>query len=270
MSWSIAYGNTVPRRPVDDSVADSVNPIGAAWNIWRAMRRTRPPRPAGAGVLDHSAFRPVLQAVEEGGVRAIDDTASQLEEYLAYLGRQSPDRLTTQHSLAFWVNLYNGHALSLAARAHRQGRPSVLAVADAFDGTVVAIDGEDLSLDAIEHGKIRRFGDARIHGALVCGSVSCPTLRFEPFAGESIDDQLDDQLMSFLGGGGATLTDGVLRLSRVFYWYSGDFVRGPPTWLPASKRAVVESITPWLPQGWAAASDIGYMGYDWGLACEVR
>ena len=46
-------------------------------------------------------------------------------------------------------------------------------------------------LDDIEHGKVRRFGDPRIHSALVCGSVSCPTLRFEPYEGDRLDASAD-------------------------------------------------------------------------------
>ena len=51
----------------------------------------------------------------------------------------------------------------------------------AFDAPWAMVGGESLSLNDIEHGKIRRFRDPRIHAALVCGSVSCPTLRYEPF-----------------------------------------------------------------------------------------
>jgi hypothetical protein len=57
---------------------------------------------------------------------------------------------------------------------------SVLRMPGAFSAPFVTVAGERLSLDAIEHAKIRRFADPRIHAALVCGSVSCPTLRPPP------------------------------------------------------------------------------------------
>ena len=92
---------------------------------------------------------------------------------------------------------------------------------------MIEVAGEKLSLIDIEHGKIRRFSDPRIHGALVCGSLSCPTLRPEPFVGSTLQEQLNDQMAQFLRLGGAVVDRdaGVLSLSRVFRWYGSDFVR---------------------------------------------
>jgi hypothetical protein len=153
----------------------------------------------------------------------------------------------------------------------------VLRVPGAFDRPVLDIAGEQLSLDAIEHGKIRRFGDPRIHGALVCGSVSCPTLRFEPYRGEELDSQLDDQMRRFLAGGGAQLDQGTgtVHLSRVFLWYGGDFTRpaSMPTWLPARPAALPRVLLPWLDESadWLASGPaaVKYQPYDWGLRCSV-
>ena len=83
--------------------------------------------------------------------------------------------------LAFWLNLYNAGALALAADTLSAGENTVLRIPGAFDAPWAMVGGESLSLNDIEHGKIRRFGDPRIHAALVCGSASCPTLRYEPF-----------------------------------------------------------------------------------------
>jgi hypothetical protein len=153
----------------------------------------------------------------------------------------------------------------------------VLRVPGAFDRPWATISGEELSLNAIEHGKIRRFGDPRIHGALVCGSVSCPTLRYQPF-GPDLNEQLDDQMASFLAGGGAAVDrlSGTLRLSWIFLWYGGDFVRPKrmPTWLPARKRDLARVIARWLPAddaAWVLTSSptVDYADYDWGLACSI-
>ena len=43
------------------------------------------------------------------------------------------------------------------------------------------------------------------------------------------DTQLDDQMKSFLSGGGAIAgEDGSIELSRVFKWFGSDFVRPTP------------------------------------------
>ena len=147
-----------------------------------------------------------------------------------------------------------------------------------FSRTWAEVAGEELSLDDVEHGKIRRFGDPRIHGALVCGSVSCPTLRYEPYAGDRLDAQLDAQMRAFLAGGGARVDRdrGVLGLSRVFLWYGGDFTRPHrmPTWLPARRRHLTSVISRWLSPAdatWVAQTTptVEFAPYDWALACSI-
>lgn len=188
-----------------------------------------------------------------------------------------PDSLSADGALAFWLNLYNAGALALAADAISAGASTVLRIPGAFDAPWAMVGGEALSLNDIEHGKIRRFKDPRIHAALVCGSVSCPSLRYEPF-GEDLGVQLDEQMRSFLSGGGARVDreTGALELSRVFLWYGGDFVRPGrmPTWVPARRSDLARSIAQWLPDedaSWVVASSptVAYSAYDWGLACSV-
>jgi hypothetical protein len=219
-------------------------------------------------VADHDGFRPILDAVRDGGVSAIG--GPQLDSYLATLGTIDPDELNRNHALAYWLNLYNAHALTVAARAHRAGASSVLRVKGAFEDTTITVAGESLSLDGIEHGKLRRFGDPRVHAALVCGALSCPTLRFEPFDGDKVDDQLDDQIRSFLAQGGAQMDGDTLRLSRIFLWFSGDFVRKMPAWRPVAKTRLLRSLREWLPREAQHPERIEFMRYDWGLGCAVR
>ena len=219
----------------------------------------------------------MLHALAEGGTSALARVQDDLQRFLAEVRTVDPATLTGPEELAYWLNLYNAGALELAAQAFVEGAESVLRVPGGFDSPRFHIGGEQLSLDAIEHGKIRRFRDPRIHAALVCGSVSCPTLRYEPFRGYELDAQLDDQMRQFLAAGGAELDAGArtARLSRVFLWYGGDFTRPHrmPTWLPARPRNLVRALLPWLDESAApaAAGDLSveYQGYDWGLRCSV-
>lgn len=248
----------------------TVNPIRAAFQVWRAIRTTRPPRPTGTNAADHDAFRGVLQAVAEGGVAAIADVGDQLQTYLRALAEVAPDDLAPDDALAYWLNLYNAHALAAADVAYLNSEASVLRLPNVFSGPVAEISGERLSLNAIEHGKVRRFGDPRIHAALVCGSVSCPTLRFEPFDGSALDEQLDDQMRRFLINGGIKIEGDLLVLSRVFMWYSGDFTRKMPAWIPARRRDLVAALRRWLPPEAGSTRRIEFMDYDWALGCRVR
>jgi hypothetical protein len=254
---------------------ENPNPLLVGWSILRAMR-VRKPRPSGTAVVEHDALSEILDVLAESGVPGLASQRVRIAEYVADLATVDPDHLSRNDALAFWLNLYNAGALELAAETSAQGAPSVLRVPGGFSRAWVNIAGEDLSLDDIEHGKLRRFGDPRIHGALVCGSASCPTLRYEPYTGSTVDRQLDDQMRAFLAGGGVHYNEGSqrLELSRIFKWYGADFVRPHrmPSWIPPSKSAVAAAIERWLDPELRDVADraaIRFQSYDWTLACSI-
>lgn len=253
------------------------NPLSAAWHMLHA-RRLSEPHPDGAYVADHARLGRVLDQLKAEGIGSLVEASPDLDAYRDELSAIDPDAMTAAESLALWINLYNAGALRTAARALSRDADSVLRVPGAFSAPWVTIGNETMSLDDIEHGKIRRFGDPRIHGALVCGSVSCPTLRREPFTGADLDAQLDDQMRSFLarGGAGYDQATNTLRLSRILKWYGADFVRPDrmPTIRPARSGAVAAAISRWLNPTEAALVSksrpvVEFATYDWGLGCSV-
>lgn len=252
---------------------DQPNAIKVAWTTIWVLVGTNSPRPAGVGMVDHSQLSPVLRALGEGGLPAAAEQGRDVVTYLAKMSGVEPDTLSRDEALAYWLNLYNAGAVGLAIEALQSGTVSVLRVPGGFSRHLITVAGEDLSLDAIEHGKIRRFGDPRIHGALVCGSLSCPTLRLTPYTGENLDRQLDDQMRDFFAGGGAVgASDDGVSLSRVLLWFGSDFVRPHrmPTFIPASKRRTLQAVRHWLPEHLRTRSNVEYQDYDWGLGCAVR
>jgi hypothetical protein len=241
-------------------------------------RRKRTPDPYGNGSVDHRGLDSVLGTLRASGIPGLTDEITALASYRDELASIEPDELTRDEALAFWINLYNAGALYVAAVAAKSGVDSVLRVPGGFQRTWTNVAGEALSLDDIEHGKVRRFGDPRIHGALVCGSVSCPTLRYEPFTGAALDDQLDAQMRAFLTDGGARADREArtLILSRLFLWYGGDFSRpaSMPTWLPSRRQNLARAVARWLPEAdrsWVLGSSpkVAFAGYDWGLDCSI-
>ncbi len=252
------------------------NPLSVGISVLRALRVNVPrPKPSeAADPPDHSALAPVLEAVQRKSVAALPDLLPSIDAYIADLAEIDPDELGPSQALAYWLNLYNAGALRLAGEAFSQNQESVLRVPGGFTSPLATIAGKPLTLTQIEHGKIRRFGDPRIHGALVCGSASCPTLRYEPYEGSELDRQLDRQMASFLSAGGAHMDGERLLLSRVFLWYGADFVRPHrmPVLLPASKTRVARALKPWLaPELKARFGDlrVAFQPYDWNLACSV-
>lgn len=247
------------------------NPIAVLWGILRVLMTVEKPHPMGDQTFDHSALGSIL--TELSGQRNADlrPFRNPLDEYLGSVLGENPDSYSRDAALAFWINVYNAGALRLAAQAQADGLKTVLRVPGGFSEPFVSIAGENLSLDGIEHGKIRRFAEPRIHAALVCGSVSCPTLRSEVYIGENLEDQIEDQMTSFLVGGGAVFSGDTLHLSRVFSWFGSDFVRPHqmPTLVPSRKTSVVVALAPWLDIDTDLVDRIEYQGYDWGLRCSV-
>ncbi len=257
-------------------MAAQPNPLRVALSIL-AARRTARPKPSGTGSVDHDELAHVLTELKQRGIAFLPDCIPTLQEYRDRLSSVDPDSLTRDEALAYWLNLYNAGALTLAAEAVDDDADSVLRVPGAFSDPWATVGDERLTLNDIEHGKIRRFGDPRIHGALVCGSASCPTLRLEPYDG-GVDVQLDEQMRTFLAMGGAFVDrdTSTIRLSRVFLWYGRDFVvsHRMPTLLPARRRAVINSVASWLSPGdelWARKTrpKVEFADYDWALACSI-
>lgn len=252
------------------------NPIRVALATLKALRVSPPTFGDGVDV-DHSAFEPILATLaESGGLATVNQ--NDVYAYVAQLTSIVPESLGRDHALAYWINVYNALAVALAKEADESDASSVLDIRSGFHRRVVHVAGEALSLIDIEHGKIRRFRDPRIHAALVCGSLSCPTLRPVPFVGVDLDRQLDEQMRHFLSAGGLVIdrTAGTVSLSRVFLWYGTDFVRPMrmPSFVPVSRSSVLRSLLPWLSeqdQRWAgeATPKVSFQDYDWGLGCAV-
>lgn len=253
------------------------NPLSVAWAILRAKRVARP-APGGQSSADHTDLKALLEILKDEGIARLPSLRGEITDYRNFLATVDPDNMSRDGALAFWLNLYNAGALDLAAEAVASRKGSVLRVPGAFTREWATIAGEALSLTEIEHGKIRRFGDPRIHGALVCGSASCPSLRFEPYEAAIVGEQLDDQLRFFFASGGASIdrSKDQLLLSRILLWYGGDFTRPKrmPTWLPPGRAALTAAIGTWLDpdvRRWVDATKpkIVFRPYNWELACAV-
>jgi hypothetical protein len=247
--------------------------------VLRSLLTVRAPGPFGKGRTDHGLFVEILEVIASRGTPALEGLESDLQLYMDLQAKVSPNELCQEEALAYWINLYNAGSLTLAGHALRKGEDSVLGIPAGFQSKIVSVDGESLSLDDIEHGKLRRFGDPRIHAALVCGSVSCPTLRGDPYTGHDLDRQLEEQIRFFLSAGAAVPDQaaGVIRLSRVFLWFGADFARPHrmPTLLPTSREKTLDAITPWLDTEtieWIRRTqpEVAFLPYDWGLRCVIR
>ena len=113
--------------------------------------------------------------------------------------------------------------------------------------------------------------------SLVCAAISCPLLRNEPFRGETLDAQLEDQVQTFLAkedGFWIDQAEGKVYLSTIFQWFGED-------WIPSygvedgfagneAERSVLNFISNYVSAEEkayleAGEYDVVYIDYDWSL-----
>jgi hypothetical protein len=146
--------------------------------------------------------------------------------------------------IAFWLNLYNGFVL--AELGHRKPTGSLLRQRRLFAAEVGTVGGHGYSLDAIEHGVLRRnarpphklrrpFGerdprrgacpsrlDPRVHFALNCGAVSCPPIR--AYGADELDSELEQVTTAYVRAEtGVDRDRGTIRLPYLMRLYKADF-----------------------------------------------
>jgi len=179
-----------------------------------------------------------------------------------------PSKLTTrEQQLAFWTNAYNIFAIDLVAKHWRVDSIKDIGslLFPVWDKTAGQIFGETYTLDQIEHEKLRPLGDPRIHAAIVCASISCPSLAREPYTAAAIDAQLDAAFARFVAnpdkGFRLDRAANTVVLSSIFKWFAEDFEKQGGV-LTVIARHLGDSDRAWL-QANGAGALLEYMDYDW-------
>ena len=158
-----------------------------------------------------------------------------LEDYLSVLASVSEEEFLQfgkANQTAFLINAYNAAMIQKILQRY----PDIDSVWDfgrifnhPFKDRFVELFGERMSLDDIEHGRLRgdpALFDPRIHFAVNCASKGCPPLRPAAFNGSFLDAALDEQASIFLSDrtkNGMNPTTNRLTLSPIFDWYAEDF-----------------------------------------------
>lgn len=200
--------------------------------------------------------------------------ASRLWTELADLDQEQLSASLTDDAarIATWLNLYNAATQRLV-----EADPTAFTRrARFFRQQAAIVAGQALSLDAIEHGLLRRSRwkvglgwlgnpfpgrferrfrvesvDPRIHFALNCAAASCPPIA--AYEADRLDAQLDLATRSYLA---ATVRRGPRRLlvPRLFLWFMGDF-GGPRGMRSFLGRHGVET----------GGARLRFASYDWSL-----
>lgn len=163
--------------------------------------------------------------------------------------------------LAFWINAYNFLTIDLIVREGE--RESIRNLGTLFRTPWQIhswmVGDRMRTLDDIEHGILRPMDEPRIHFAINCAALSCPSLRAEAYRAALLDRQLDEQVRLTLDdptkGFSVDDTRDRVMVSKVFQWFGEDFDDGDLRgWLQAYK-----------PEPFGPDTRISFIRYDWGL-----
>lgn len=192
-----------------------------------------------------------------------------LENYLAALQAIPVSRLNRGEQRAYWINLYN--AATTRVVLDHYPVPSIRDISlgrglfsvGPWDAAVVRVEGEGLSLNDIEHGILRPiWHDPRLHYALNCASISCPSLPPVPFTAENTERLLDEGARAYVNDPrGVRIAKGKLTVSSIYLWYRFDFGADDGAVLAHLERYAGPELAAQLAQ-FRAPDDYAY---DWGL-----
>ncbi len=219
-----------------------------------------PPYDAWAAVLQKH-----VDAQGRVNFAAVARDRAELDRFVAYVYDHGPNNQpqlfpTPAHVLAFHINAYNALAMHKVVQT---GIPTTLAGLNKVGFFVlgkVQVGGEAISLYDYENKVIRALGEARIHIALNCMSVSCPRLPRDVFTAEKLEEQLQREAKLFFNERRNVDVDAVAKtvsLSEILKFYTEDFLASAPTLVAYVNRFRTEPV----PLDYAPR----FFDYDWTI-----
>lgn len=209
-----------------------------------------------------------------------------LDEFNNSLGSVTPANFLSwseDEQIAFLINAYNSYTLA-AIIDQEPLKKSIRDIPRVWKKEQYQVVGQNKSLDGIEHDTLRKdYNEPRIHAALVCAAVSCPPLRNEPYRGENLDAQLDDQVNAWLSnpenGLNIDRQNKTVSISAIFKWFGED-------WIPdygtnegfagnEKQKAALNFISNYVSPEDAKYLKEGnykvrYLDYDWSLNIQSK
>ncbi len=255
--------------------------VGAACAHWKSaairglfgpapvtLKEVYEAKPDGPS-FDHSGYDGLVKAhVDEDGwvdYEGIRSESPKLDEYIESIAQADFGALGRDEKLALLINAYNAFTIRLILDYY-----PVESIKDIpskrWEDKRWTIGGTTYTLNQIEHEQIRpKFKEPRIHFALVCAAIGCPILRNEAYTGERVEEQLEDQARYVHTHDRWFQFDrekGVVRLTKLYDWYGGDFAQVAGSALQYAAR-----YAPKLEKALESARPprIEWLDYDWTL-----
>ncbi|MGA9238232.1 DUF547 domain-containing protein [Robiginitalea sp.] len=209
----------------------------------------------------HMAWEDLLQEhVQEDGrvdYKGFLRDKQRLDSYLETLALQPPkEQWSTQARMAYYINLYNAGTVALILENYPVN--SIRDIDRPWVKKRIQVGAERLSLGDIEHKILRKMGDARIHFAINCASISCPKLPAYAFTESGIESQLNQAARGFINDPQRnTISPKQAEVSKIFKWFRSDF--------KAEGGSLVDYLNRFLDEPVSKGSQVKFLPYDWAL-----
>lgn len=212
-------------------------PKSELWSVWQSSNEEN------RQTIDHGVWQTVLDRYLEPvqtekasppvtlfKYQAVSDQdKKRLKVYLHTLTGLDPRQYARDEQMAYWINLYNALTVNLVLEHYpvdsiRDIKSGWFSFGP-WDKKLVTIQGEELTLNDIEHRILRPiWEDKRIHYAVNCASLGCPNLSAEAFTGENLESLLEQAAHDFINHPrGVRIEGDELILSSIYDWYQVDF-----------------------------------------------
>jgi Protein of unknown function, DUF547 len=233
-------------------------------------------KPSGSAGFDHSALDALLdgavQTDAEGynrvDYRTLKAKAAALKAYLEIMQSAVPSSFSKSEAKAFWINLYNAKTLDIVIARYPIASIKKINLGGGglfgsgpWSAKVLTVEGQELSLDDIEHAILRPlFNDPMVHYALNCASYSCPNLSTSAFTAKNTTALMQASASAYVNHPrGVNVVGSAITASKIYSWYGADFggkSKLKPHWLKFATPEKAEAIS--------AAQKVSF-DYDWRL-----
>ncbi len=190
-----------------------------------------------------------------------------LERYVRAIGRTSLDGFASSEvRLAHMINAYNALSMYNVIASGIPETHAGLAKVRFFVTRKYLIGGKPLSLYAFENDIIRKLDEPRVHFALNCSAVSCPTLPRTMFTAAGLNQELERETRAFFARPENLNVDAATRtifFNEILSFYTEDFTpRHAPTLIAYAARYVSRDLS--------RDYVIAFTPYDWTVANQRR
>lgn len=182
----------------------------------------------------------------------LDSLYNQFENY-SLIGTSLTERK------AFYINAYNIYVIKGVLDHYPVAGP--MEIDGFFKEKLFTIAGEELTLDQIEFERLfAAYDDPRMHFALNCGAMSCPTLYSEAFKPEQLEEQLQFCQLMVIDREDYVMVDQEneqIKVCKIFEWYQDMFEAEAGS----LRNYINETRFVSVPNNYP----IVFMEYDWSL-----